>query len=46
MNQYSTDTIWVGMDVDQDSITAAILFGVSPGFFLPDTGCIARAPCG
>jgi hypothetical protein len=27
MSQYSTDTVWVGMDVHQDSITAAILFG-------------------
>lgn len=27
MTQYSTDTVWVGMDVHQDSITAAVLFG-------------------
>ena len=27
MSQYNTDTVWVGMDVHQDSITAAILFG-------------------
>ena len=27
MSQYSTDTVWVGMDVHQDSITAAVLFG-------------------
>jgi len=27
MSQYSTDTVWVGMDVHQDSITAAILVG-------------------
>ena len=30
MRQYSTAPIWVGMDVHQDSITAAILFGDSP----------------
>ncbi len=30
MTQYTTDTIWVGMDVHQDSITAAILFGDDP----------------
>ncbi len=30
MTQYSTDTVWVGMDVHQDSITAAILFGNDP----------------
>ena len=29
MAQYTTDPIWVGMDVHQDSITAAILFGDS-----------------
>ncbi len=27
MSQYNTDTVWVGMDVHQDSITAAVLFG-------------------
>jgi len=27
MAQHGTDTIWVGMDVHQDSITAAVLFG-------------------
>jgi len=27
MQDFSTDTVWVGMDVHQDSITAAILFG-------------------
>ena len=27
MSQYSTDTVWVGMEVHQDSITAVILFG-------------------
>ena len=26
MHDFSTDTVWVGMDVHQDSITAAILF--------------------
>ena len=30
MSQYSTDTVWVGMDVHQDSVTAAILFGDDP----------------
>lgn len=30
MSQYNTDTVWVGMDVHQDSITAAILFGNDP----------------
>jgi hypothetical protein len=30
MSQYSTDTVWVGMDVHQDSITAAILFRINP----------------
>ncbi|MCG8431247.1 MAG: IS110 family transposase [Candidatus Omnitrophica bacterium] len=30
MSQYSTDTVWVGMDVHQDSITAAVLFGDDP----------------
>lgn len=30
MSQYNTDTVWVGMDVHQDSITAAILFGDDP----------------
>lgn len=29
MQQYSTDPIWVGLDVHQKSITAAILFGDS-----------------
>jgi len=29
MKQDSTDTVWVGMDVHQDSITAAVLFGDS-----------------
>lgn len=27
MTQYSTDPVWVGMDVHQDSVTCAILFG-------------------
>lgn len=30
MAEYTTDTVWVGMDVHQDSITAAILFGDDP----------------
>ncbi len=30
MSQYTTDTVWVGMDVHQDSITAAVLFGNDP----------------
>ncbi len=30
MPQYTTDTVWVGMDVHQDSITAAVLFGNDP----------------
>jgi hypothetical protein len=30
MIQHSTGTIWVGMDVHQSSITAAILHGDSP----------------
>lgn len=29
MTQHTTDTVWVGMDVHQDSITAAILYGES-----------------
>ena len=27
MSNNNTDTVWIGMDVHQDSITAAILFG-------------------
>lgn len=30
MRQDSTETVWVGMDVHQESITAAILFGDKP----------------
>lgn len=30
MTYYSTDIVWVGMDVHQDSITAAVLFGNDP----------------
>ena len=30
MQQHSTDTVWVGMDVHQDSITAAILYSDDP----------------
>jgi len=30
MSHYTTDTVWVGMDVHQDSITAAVLFGNDP----------------
>lgn len=30
MSQYSTDTVWVGMDVHQDSITTAVLYGNDP----------------
>lgn len=29
MEQYSTDQIWVGLDVHQSSITAAVLYGAS-----------------
>ena len=29
MQQYSTDTIWVGLDVHQNSVTAAVLYGES-----------------
>ena len=29
MEQYSTDQIWVGLDVHQSSITAAVLYGDS-----------------
>ena len=27
MSHNNTDSVWVGMDVHQDSITAAVLFG-------------------
>ena len=30
MSQHTTDTIWVGMDVHQASVTAAILHGDNP----------------
>lgn len=30
MREHITDTVWVGMDVHQDSITAAILYGDHP----------------